>query len=103
MKESTGIATVTKVLKQPVVRLAAGLEVSGFAVRAKMYAPTHKYSDDLFYVKVTNPVALGSRLPEQGTLMAYGEFELDTAKEVKIGDRLWDRLEIAISPAISNF
>jgi len=99
VKESTGIATVTKVLKQPVVRLAAGLEVSGFAVRAKMYAPAHKYSDDLFYVKVTNPVALGSRQPEQGTLMAYGEFEFDTAKEVKIGDRL----EIAISPAISNF
>ena len=93
MKESTGIATVTKVLKQPVIRLAAGLEVSGFTVRAKMYAPAHRYSDDLFYVKVTNPVALASRQPEQGTLMAYGEFELDAAKEVKIGDRL----EISIS------
>ena len=49
--------------KQPVVRLAGGLEVSGFTVRAKMYAPAHKYSDDLFYVKVTSPVALGSRQP----------------------------------------
>jgi hypothetical protein len=99
MEEGTGIATVTKVLKQPVIRLAAGLEVSGFTVRAKMYAPAHRYSDDLFYVKVTNPVALASRQPEQGTLMAYGEFELDAAKEVKIGDRL----EISIFPAISNF
>ncbi len=66
MKESTGIATVTKVLKQPVIRLAAGLEVSGFTVRAKMYAPAHKYSDDLFYVKVTNPVALARACCEMG-------------------------------------
>jgi hypothetical protein len=97
MKESTGIATVTKVLKQPVVRLAGGLEVRGFTVRAKMHTPAHKYSDDLFYVKVTSPVALGSRQPEQGTLMAYGEFELDAAKEVKIGDRL----KISISPVFN--
>jgi hypothetical protein len=97
MKESTGIATVTKVLKHPVVRLAGGLEVRGFTVRAKMYAPADKYSDDLFYVKVTSPRALGSRQPEQGTLMAYGEFELDAAKEVKIGDRL----KISISPAFN--
>jgi hypothetical protein len=97
MKESTGIATVTKVLKQPVVRLAGGLEVCSFTVHAKMHAPAHKYSDDLFYVKVTSPRALGSRQPEQGTLMAYGEFELDAAKEVKIGDRL----KISISPAFN--
>ncbi len=62
-----------------------------------MYAPAHKYSDDLFYVKVTSPAALGSRQPEQGTLMAYGEFELDASKEVKIGDRL----KISISPAFN--
>jgi hypothetical protein len=97
MKEDTGIAIVTKVLKRPVVRLTGGLEVSGFTARARMYAPAHKYSDDLFYVKVISPAAMGSRQPDQGTLMDHGEFEVDVPEEVRVGDKL----KVSISPARS--
>jgi hypothetical protein len=59
MNENTGIAEVTKVLKQPVFKLAGGLEVAGFTIRAKMYVPAQRYSHDLFYVNVISPERLG--------------------------------------------
>jgi hypothetical protein len=39
MKEIIAIAEVTKVLRDPAFRLAGGLEVAGFTIRAKMHAP----------------------------------------------------------------
>jgi hypothetical protein len=98
MKEWTGIAVVTKVLKHPVVRLDEGIEIRRFTIRAKMHAPAHKYSDDLYFVKILSPAEFGSLQPEPGTLMDHGEFELDVSEEVKVGDQL----EISISATTSN-
>jgi hypothetical protein len=40
---------------------------------------------------------MGSRQPDQGTLMDHGEFEVDIPEEVRVGDKL----KVSISPATS--
>jgi hypothetical protein len=98
MEEGTGIATVTGITKHPIVEVAEGVEIRRFTARAEMHAPAHKYSKDLFLVRILKPAALGSHQLEPGSLMVRGEFEFEAAEEVKVGDRL----EISILPATSS-
>ena len=88
MEEGTGIAIVTEVTRQPVVEVDEGAEVGFFTVRAKMYEPEHKYSADLFFVKILEPPGMGSLQNEQGSLMRHGEFGFEALQEVNIGDKL---------------
>jgi hypothetical protein len=65
-----------------------GAEVGFFTVRAKMYEPEHKYSADLFLVKILEPPGMGSLQNEEGSLMRHGEFGFEALQEVNIGDKL---------------
>jgi hypothetical protein len=97
MEENTGIAVVTGSTKQPVVKVAEGLEVGGFTVRAEMDVPANKYSQDLFLVKIVEPAGLDYLQHEKGSLMEHGRFELDAARDVKVGTKQ----KISIAPATS--
>jgi hypothetical protein len=81
-------AEVTKVTKHPVVEVAEGVQVGGFTVYAKMYFPAHKYSADIYRVKILEPVALQYLQHEQGSLMEHGEFQFDSVEEVSVGTKL---------------
>jgi hypothetical protein len=96
-EEGTGIAIVTEVTRQRVVEVDEGAEVGFFTVRAKMYEPEHKYSADLFLVKILEPPGMGSLQNEEGSLMRHGEFGFEALQEVNIGDKL----KIFIRPAAS--
>jgi hypothetical protein len=54
MEESAGIAEVIRVTKHPVVEIAEGIEVGGYTIHARMYAPADKCLHDLFLVKISN-------------------------------------------------
>ena len=60
-----------------------------------MYAPIHKYSNDLFLVKILEPAELQFLQNEQGSWMVHGKFHFAALKEVKVGDKL----KISNSPA----
>lgn len=94
MEECTGIAEVIRVTKHPVVEIAEGVEVGGYTVQARMYAPPDKYSHDSFLVKITKPCLQH----EKGSQMEHGEFSFESGEELKIGDKL----EILISPSPEN-
>jgi hypothetical protein len=88
MDESPILAEVTKVTKHPVVEVAEGIQVGGFTVHAKMYVPAHKFSKDLYRVKILEPVALQYLQHEQGSWMEHGEFQFDSVDEVSVGTQL---------------
>jgi hypothetical protein len=88
------IAVVTEVIKQPVVNVE-GLQIGGFTVRAKMNAPAHAFSNDIYKVKVLKPIELTGLQVDPGSIMEHGEFQFDSPKEPKIGDKL----EISITLA----
>ena len=96
-EEGTGIAIVTEVTRRPVVEVDEGAEVGFFTARAKMYEPEHKYSANLFLVKILETPGMGSLQNEQGSLMRHGEFGFEAVEEVNIGDKL----KIFIRPAAS--
>jgi len=52
MKERAAIAEVVSVAKKPLTLERSGAEGHVYAVKAKMYRPPSKYSNDLFRVKV---------------------------------------------------
>lgn len=95
MEEGSGIAEVTGVTKHPVVEVAEGVEVGGYTIRAKMYVPAVKYSNDFYLVKIMEPKGLDYLQPERGWQMERGEFAFDSVKELQVGDRL----KISILPA----
>ncbi|MBV9106963.1 MAG: hypothetical protein JO066_08215 [Verrucomicrobia bacterium] len=84
MEEGTGVAEVISVTKQPVVEIAEGVEVGGYTVRARIYAPTDKYSDGSFTVKIAKPQLQHA----QGSQMEHGEFSFNSGEELKVGDKL---------------
>jgi hypothetical protein len=98
MEEGTGIAEVIRVTKHPIVEIAEGVEVGGYTVHARMYAPADRYSKEVFLVKISKPFAFSTIQHEHGSRMKQGEFSFDAGEELKIGDKL----EILISPAISG-
>jgi hypothetical protein len=98
MEEGTGIAEVTKVTKHPIVEIAEGVEVGGYTVRAKMCTPAHRYSTEVFLVKISKPSAFSTVQHEHGSQMEHGEFSFDSGEELKVGDKL----EILISPVLPN-
>lgn len=91
-------AIVTKVTKHPIVEVAEGVQVRRFTVYAQMYVPAHKYSTDLYLVKIVEPGALQYLQPEQGWLMEHGEFQFDAVDDVPIDTRL----KISVVPAAST-
>lgn len=93
MEEGTGIAEVIRVTKHPIVEIAEGVEVGGYTVRARMCAPAHRYSKEVFLVKISKPSAFLTI--RHGSQMEHGEFSFDSGEELKVGDKL----EILISPA----
>ena len=95
MEEGSGMAEVTGVTKHPVVEVAEGVEVGSYTVRAKMYVPAVKYSNDFYLVKIMEPKGLDYLQPERGWQMERGEFAFDSVKELQVGDRL----KISILPA----
>ena len=100
MAEDTGIAEVIRVSKHPVIEIAEGVEVGGYTVQARMYAPAQKYSHDLFLVKISKPSEFAHFQHEKGFQMEHGEFSFDSGDELKVGDKL----EVLITPdtAASN-
>ena len=95
MEQGIGIAEVIRVTRHPIVEIAEGVEVGGYTVRARMCAPAHRYSKEVFLVKISKPSAYSTVLHEHGSQMEHGEFSFDSGEELKIGDKL----EILISPA----
>jgi hypothetical protein len=98
MEEGTGIAVVMRVTKHPIVEIAEGVEVGGYTVHARMYAPADEYSKEIFLVKISKPLAFSTVQHEHGSPMVHGEFSFDAGEEPKVGDKL----EILISPAASE-
>jgi hypothetical protein len=98
MEEDTGIAEVIKVTKHPVIEIAEGVEVGGWTVQARMYAPAEKYLHELFLVKISKPPELASFHHKKGLQMEHGEFHFDSGEELKVGDRL----EILIFPGATE-
>jgi hypothetical protein len=96
MEEGTGIAEVIRVTKHPIVEIAEGVEVGGYTVRARMCAPAHRYTKEIFLVKISKPSAFSTIRHEHGSPMEHGEFSFDSGEELKVGDKL----EILISPAL---
>jgi hypothetical protein len=95
MEECAGIAEVIRVTKHPVVEIAEGVEVGGYTIHARMYAPADKCLRGLFLVKISKPFEFVSFQHEKGFKMENGEFSFDSGAELKVGDKL----EILISPA----
>jgi hypothetical protein len=95
MEESAGIAEVIRVTKHPVVEIAEGVEVGGYTILARMYAPGDEYLQDVFLVKISKPSESVSFQHAKGFKMENGEFSFDSGAELKAGDKL----EILISPA----
>jgi len=95
MEDCSGIAEVIRVTKHPVVEIAEGVEVGGYTIHARMYAPADKHLNNLFLVKISKPSEFTSFLHEKGFKMEKGEFSFDSGAELKVGDKL----EILISPA----
>jgi hypothetical protein len=91
MEEGTGLAEVIRVTKQPVVEIAEGVEVGGYTVHARMYAPADKYSEGSFMVKIAKPQLQHA----QSSQMEHGEFSFNSGEELKVGEKL----EILIFPA----
>jgi hypothetical protein len=98
MEEGTGIAEVIRVTKHPIVEIAEGVEVGGYTVRARMYAPAQRYSQEVFRVKISKPPAFSTIQHEHGSHMEHGEFSFDSGEELKVGDKL----EILISPVVAD-
>jgi len=98
MAEDTGIAEVIRVTKHPVVEIAEGVEVGGYTVQARMYAPAQKYLHDLFLVRISKPSGFAHLQHQKGTPMEHGEFSFDSGEELKVGDKL----EILIYPDIAT-
>jgi len=98
MEEGTGIAEVIRVTRQPVVEIAEGVEVGGYTIHARMYAPAQKYSNGLFFVKISKPSAFSTVQHENGAQMEHGEFSFDSGEELNVGDKL----EVLISPGASK-
>jgi hypothetical protein len=96
MEEGTGIAEVIGVTKHPIVEIAEGIEVGGSTVRARLCAPAHRYSKEVFLVKISKPSACSTVRHEHGSQMEHGEFSFDSGEELKVGDQL----EILISPVV---
>jgi hypothetical protein len=71
MEETTAIAEVVGVMKQPYTLEIDGLEEPIYAIQAKMYLPANKYSNDLFRVKISKPIDLADRGP---SVMEHGIF-----------------------------
>ena len=94
MEEGTGIAEVIRVTKHPIVEIAEGVEVGGYTVYARMYAPAQRYSRGVFRVKISKPSIFSTIQHEHGSQMEHGEFSFDSGEELKVGDKL----EILISP-----
>jgi hypothetical protein len=88
MEEYAGIAEVIRVTKHPVVEIAEGVEVGGYTIRARMYAPADKYIHDLFLVKISKPSVFASFQHEKGFKLENGEFSFDSGAELKVGDKL---------------
>jgi hypothetical protein len=88
MEEGIAIAEVIRVTKHPVVEIAEGIEVGGYTVHAKMYAPADKYSHGLFLVKISNPLQCANLYHEKGSPMENGEFSFHSGAELKVGDKL---------------
>jgi hypothetical protein len=88
MEGCTGIAEVTRVTKHPVVEIAAGVEVGGSTIHARMYAPAGEYSHGLFLVKISKPSEFASLQHEKGLRMENGEFSFDSGEELKVGEKL---------------
>jgi hypothetical protein len=63
MKETAAIAEVVSVAKKPLTLERSGAEGHVYAVKAKMYRPPRKYSNDLFRVKVCEPIDLAKNAP----------------------------------------
>src|ERR1700737_5213572 len=75
-----------------------GLYTNGAATagpKVNCIAPAHKYSHDLFLVKILEPAEFRFLQNEQGSWMVHGKFHFASLKEVKVGDKL----KISISPA----
>ena len=83
MEEATGIAEVIRVTKHPVVEIAEGVEVGGYTIRARMYAPADKYIHDLFLVKISKPSVFASFQHEKGFKLENGEFSFDRGEELR--------------------
>jgi hypothetical protein len=62
-RKDSGIAEVTQAIRHPIVKVDEGMEIRVFSIRAKMHVPAHRYSQDLFRVKVLKPIdEAGGRL-----------------------------------------
>lgn len=99
MEQDTGVAEVIRVTKHPVVEIAEGVEVGGYTVHARMYAPANKYSHASFLVKILKPSELAYLPHGKASPMENGEFSFDSGRELKVGDKL----EVLISPCATNF
>jgi hypothetical protein len=97
MEVGTGVAQVIRVTKHPVVEIAEGVEVGGYTVYAKIYAPVDKYSHDFFLVKISKPSECANLHHAKGSLMEHGEFSFECGQELKVGNKL----EVLIFPAAS--
>ena len=72
-----------------------GVTVTIFRVVAKIYAPRNRYSDDIYLVKILEPVGLNALVPERGAMMDHEEFWFDSTDEVPRGTKL----KISVSPS----
>ena len=48
----------------------------------------HKFSDDVYMVKVVKPHGVGDLIDEEGTLMEHGKFSFDSTEEITAGTAL---------------
>ena len=84
IKETVAIAKVVSVTKKPLT-LKRGAKWPVYAIKAKMYRPPGKYSNDLFRVKVCEPMDL---VKNASALMEHGIFTFDSYRKLEVGKRL---------------
>jgi hypothetical protein len=76
---------VVSVTKKYVTLERRGIEGPVYAVKAKMYRPPSKYSNDLFRVRVYEPMDLAKNAP---AVMEHGFFTFDSYRKLEVGKLL---------------
>ena len=67
-------------------QVTADLTVTMYSVEARVL--DHRFYDDVYMVRVTEPEGAGDLIDEEGTILEHGEFFLDSTEEIPVDTEL---------------